>query len=78
MTLPSIHLDGSAYAIGHGLGVFGRDAVLAHLRLLELWQYLALQAQTPAALQMRQQVQTEFPPLLAGNRGTGRRIATAA
>lgn len=61
MTLPSIHLDGSAYAIGRGLGVFGRDAVHEHLRPLALWQYLALQAQTPAALQMRQQVRTEFP-----------------
>ncbi|MBX8518999.1 C45 family peptidase [Pseudomonas cichorii] len=61
MTLPSIHLDGSAYSIGHGLGVFGRDAVLEHLRPLALWQYLAAQAHTPAALQMRQRVQDEFP-----------------
>ncbi|WP_095097638.1 C45 family peptidase [Pseudomonas sp. Irchel 3A5] len=61
MTLPSIHLDGSAYAIGHGLGVFGRDAVLEHLRPLALWQYLASQANTLKAQQMRQQVQTGFP-----------------
>lgn len=61
MKLPSIHIDGSAYSIGHGLGVFGRDAVLEHLRPLALWQYLASQANTPAALQMRQRVQDEFP-----------------
>ena len=61
MTLPSIHLDGSAYTIGHGLGVFGRAAVLEHLRPLALWKYLAAQATTPKALQMRQQVQNEFP-----------------
>lgn len=61
MTLPSIHLDGSAYSIGHGLGVFGREAVREHLRPLALWQYLAAQAHTPAALHMRQRVQDEFP-----------------
>ncbi|NCE87096.1 C45 family peptidase [Pseudomonas sp. Q1] len=61
MTLPSIHLDGSAYSIGRGLGVFGRDAVATHLRPLALWQYLAAQAHTPAAWQMRQRVQDEFP-----------------
>ena len=60
MTLPSIHLDGSAYAIGHGLGVFGRAAVLEHLRPLALWKFLAAQAHTPKALHMRQQVQAEF------------------
>jgi hypothetical protein len=61
MTLSQIHLEGNAYAIGHGLGVFGRDAVHQHLRPLALWQHLASLAQTPAALQMRQAVQFEFP-----------------
>jgi hypothetical protein len=61
MTLSHIHLAGSAYTIGHGLGVFGRDAVLEHLRPLELWQHLATLAQTPGALHMRQAVQTQFP-----------------
>ncbi len=61
MTLRKIHLDGSAYAIGHALGVFGRDAVHQHLRPLALWQHLAALAQTPTALQMRQRVQAEFP-----------------
>lgn len=61
MTLSQIHLEGDAHAIGHGLGVFGRDAVHRHLRPLALWQYLASLAQTPAAAQMRQAVQTAFP-----------------
>jgi hypothetical protein len=61
MTLSRIHLDGNAHALGHGLGVFGRDAVQLHLRPLALWQHLASLAQTPAALQMRQAVQTGFP-----------------
>lgn len=61
MPLTQLHLAGSAYALGHALGVFGRDAVLRHLRPLPLWQHLAALAQTPAALQMRQAVQTEFP-----------------
>ena len=61
MTLSQIYLDGNAHAIGHGLGVFGRDAVHLHLRPLALWQHLASLAQTPGALQMRQAVQTEFP-----------------
>lgn len=61
MTLSRIHLDGNAHALGHGLGVFGRDAVHRHLRPLALWHHLASLAQTPGALQMRQAVQTEFP-----------------
>lgn len=61
MPLSQLHLAGSAYTLGHGLGVFGRDAVLQHLRPLQLWQHLATLAQTPAALQMRQAVQTGFP-----------------
>ncbi len=61
MTLSQIHLEGDAHAIGHGLGVFGRDAVHMHLRPLALWQHLTSLAQTSAALQMRQAVQTAFP-----------------
>ncbi|ROM83096.1 acyl-CoA--6-aminopenicillanic acid acyl-transferase [Pseudomonas brassicacearum] len=61
MTLSPIHLAGDAHAIGHGLGVFGRDAVLRHLRPLPLWQHLTSLSQTQKAVQMRQAVQTEFP-----------------
>ncbi|MGX1185133.1 hypothetical protein AB7M29_002812 [Pseudomonas sp. F-14 TE3623] len=61
MTLSRIDLGGNAHAIGRGLGVFGREAVLRHLRPLPLWQHLATLAQTPKAVQMRQAVQTEFP-----------------
>lgn len=61
MTLSNIQLAGSAEAIGHGLGVFGREAVLKYLRPLPLWQHLASLAHTPGALQMRDAVRAEFP-----------------
>lgn len=60
MTLARLHLEGSAYQIGHALGVFGREALLKHVCPLPLWQQLAARVQSPAALHMRRLVQQRF------------------
>ncbi|AZD08314.1 hypothetical protein C4K26_2911 [Pseudomonas chlororaphis] len=61
MPLTRLHLEGSAYQIGYGLGLFGRDAVHTHLRPLPLWRFLAEQAHTSAGRHMRQCVQLDYP-----------------
>ncbi|MFC5695554.1 C45 family autoproteolytic acyltransferase/hydrolase [Pseudomonas sp. GCM10022186] len=61
MAFPHLQLGGSAYDIGHGLGVFGREAVHQHLRPLPLWQRLAGLAGSDAAHRMRGAVERRFP-----------------
>ncbi|WP_044875113.1 acyl-CoA--6-aminopenicillanic acid acyl-transferase [Pseudomonas sp. LFM046] len=61
MAFTHLQLGGSAYDVGHGLGVFGREAVHRHLRPLALWRHLAGLAGTDAARGMRSAVEQCFP-----------------
>lgn len=61
MAFTHLQLGGSAFEIGRGLGLFGREAVHRHLRPLALWQNLAKLAGSDAARSMRAAVEQRFP-----------------
>lgn len=69
MALIPLNLGGDAYALGLGLGEFGRDAVHRHLRPLALWRFLTQQIGTPKATAMRGLVEAQFPAYWAELRG---------
>ncbi|NIF23660.1 C45 family autoproteolytic acyltransferase/hydolase [Candidatus Pantoea multigeneris] len=61
--MKTINLSGSAWDIGHGLGLAGREAWHQQLRQTSLWQTVTAMGQSSELLAMEQRVRERFPAI---------------